>query len=128
MTLAATAAHAALVEGQVVNESLGALVALFTVAERYPRRVAIGAAAAVAVTFLAVIVGKAGTQVAITGTIQTMLSVVIVLALGDWARTRRQYAAAIEENARLQEAEREERSRRPWTRNANASPASSTTS
>ena len=33
-------------------------------------------------------------------------------ALGDWARTRRRYAAAIEENARLQEADREERSRR----------------
>src|SRR5207342_1592087 len=36
----------------------------------------------------------------------------IVVALGDWARTRRRYAAAIEENARLQEAEREARSRR----------------
>ena len=112
VTLAATALHASLVQGQVVNESLGALVALFTVAERYPRRVAIVAALAVAATFLGVIVGKAGTQVAVAGTIQTMLSVVIVLALGDWARTRRQYAAAIEENARLQEAEREERSRR----------------
>ena len=112
VTLAATALHASLVQGQVVNESLGALVALFTVAERYPRRVAIVAAVVVAFTFLGVIVGKAGTQVAVAGTIQTMLSVVIVLALGDWARTRRQYAAAIEENARLQEAEREERSRR----------------
>lgn len=112
VTLAATALHASLVQGQVVNESLGALVALFTVAERYPRRVAVIAAGAVAATFLGVIVGKAGTQVAVAGTIQTMLSVVIVLALGDWARTRRQYAAAIEENARLQEAEREERSRR----------------
>ena len=112
VTLAATALHASLVQGQVVNESLGALVALFTVAERYPRRVAIVAAVAVAATFLGVIVGKAGTQVAVAGTIQTMLSVVIVLALGDWARTRRQYAAAIEENARLQEAERDERARR----------------
>ena len=112
VTLTATALHASLVQGQVVNESLGALVALFTVAERYPRRVAIIAAGAVAATFLGVIVGKAGTQVAVAGTIQTMLSVVIVLALGDWARTRRQYAAAIEENARLQESEREERSRR----------------
>jgi signal transduction histidine kinase len=96
----------------VVNESLGALVALFTVAERYDRRVAIAAALATAATFLAVIVGKAGSQAAVAGTIQTMVSVVIVLALGDWARTRRRYAAAIEENARLQEAERDERSRR----------------
>ncbi len=112
VTLTATALHASLVQGPVVNESLGALVALFTVAERYPRRVAIIAAIVVAAVFLAVIVGKAGTQVAVAGTIQTMLSVAIILALGDWARTRRQYGAAIEENARLQEAEREERSRR----------------
>ena len=41
-----------------------------------------------------------------------MLAVVVVLALGDWSRTRGRYAAAIEENARLQEAEREDRSRR----------------
>ncbi len=112
VTLTATALHASLVQGPVVNESLGALVALFTVAERYERRVAIVAALCVAATFLGVIVAKAGTQVAVAGTIQTMLSVAIILALGDWARTRTKYAAAIEENARLQEAEREERSRR----------------
>jgi signal transduction histidine kinase len=112
VTLAATALHASLVQGQVVNESLGALVALFTVAEHYDRRAAVIAALGVAATFAAVIVAKAGSQVAVAGTIQTMLSVGIVVALGDWARTRRQYAAAIEENASLQESEREERSRR----------------
>ena len=112
VTLAATALHASLVQGQVVNESLGALVALFTVAERYDRRVAVAAALGVAATFAVVIVARAGSQVAVAGTIQTMLSVAIVVALGDWARTRRQYAAAVEENARLQESEREERSRR----------------
>jgi signal transduction histidine kinase len=112
VTLAATALHASHVQGQVVNESLGALVALFTVAERHDRRVAVAAALVVGATFAAVIVAKAGSQVAVAGAIQTMLSVGIVLALGDWARTRRQYAAAIEENARLQESEREVRSRR----------------
>lgn len=112
VTLTATALHALLVQGPVINESVGALVALFTVAERYPRRIAITAALVTAATFLAVILARAGSQVAIAGALQTMLSVVIVLALGDWARTRRQYAAAIEENARLLEAEREERSRR----------------
>ncbi len=112
VTLAATALHASLVQGQVINESLGALVALFTVAERYDRRVAVTAALAVAATFAVVIVARAGSQVAVAGTIQTMISVAIVVALGDWARTRRQYAAAVEENARLQESGREERSRR----------------
>jgi signal transduction histidine kinase len=112
VTLTATVLHAGLVQGQVVNESLGALVALFTVAERYERRVSVAAALVLAAAFTGVIVSKAGTQIAVAGFIQTMLAVVIVLALGDWARTRRHYAAAIEENARLQEAEREDRSRR----------------
>ncbi len=113
VTLTATVLHANLVQGQVVNESLGALVALFTVAERYERRVSIAAALVLAAAFAGVIVFKsAGSQIAVAGFIQTMLAVVIVLALGDWARTRRHYAAAIEENARLQEAEREDRSRR----------------
>ena len=111
VTLAATGLHAAHVQGLVVNESLGALVALFTVAELYDRRVAIIAGLSVGATFLTVIVSKAGTQVAVAGAIQTTLSVVIVVALGDWARTRRHYAEAIEENARLQEADRESRSR-----------------
>jgi signal transduction histidine kinase len=113
VTLAATAAHALLVEGQIVNESLGALVALFTVAERYDRRVSVAAALVAAATFAAVIFAKStGSQIAVTGFLSTMLAVVVVLALGDWSHTRRRYAAAIEDNARLQEAEREERSRR----------------
>ena len=112
VTLAATLTHAALVQDQVANESLGVLVALFTVVELHDRRVGLAAGLAVAVAILVVIFGKGGSQAAIPGTITTMLSVGVVVALGDWARTRRRYAAAIEENARLQEAERDERSRR----------------
>ena len=113
ITLAATAGHALLAEGQIVNESLGALVALFTVAERYDRRVSVAAALVAAATFAAVIFTKsAGEQLAVTGFLSTMLAVVVVLALGDWSHTRRRYSAAIEENSRLQEAEREDRSRR----------------
>jgi signal transduction histidine kinase len=41
-----------------------------------------------------------------------MLAIVVVLGLGDWSRTRHRYAAAIEENARLLEAERDDRARR----------------
>jgi signal transduction histidine kinase len=113
VTLAATVGHALLVEGQIVNESLGALVALFTVAERYDRRVSVAAALVAAASFAAVIFSRAaGAQVAVTGFLSTMLAVVVVLALGDWSHTRRRYAAAIEENARLQEAERDDRARR----------------
>ena len=113
VTLGATVAHAFLAEGQIVNESLGALVALFTVAERYDRRVSVAAGLIAAASFAAVIFSRsAGEQIAVTGFLSTMLAVVVVLALGDWSRTRGRYAAAIEENARLQEAEREDRSRR----------------
>jgi signal transduction histidine kinase len=111
-TLAATVAHAWLVQGPVVDESFGSLVALFTVAESARRRDAVIAAVGVGITFTAVIVAKGGSAAAVAGSVQTLLSVGVVLALGDWARTRSQYATAIEENARLQESEREERSRR----------------
>ncbi len=97
----------------MVNESLGALVALFTVAERYDRRVAIIAALAVAATFARRSSWpRPAPSSPSPGRSRRCCPSGIVLALGDWARTRRQYAAAIEENARLQESEREERSRR----------------
>jgi signal transduction histidine kinase len=113
VTLAATVSHAFLVEGQIVNESLGALVALFTVAERYDRRVSVAAGAVAAASFAVVIFSRsAGAQLAVTGFLSTMLAVVVVLGLGDWSRTRRRYAAAIEENARLLEAGRDDRARR----------------
>jgi signal transduction histidine kinase len=54
----------------------------------------------------------AGGQVGVSGLLSTILAVVIALALGDWSRTRHRYAAAIEENARLQEAERDDLARR----------------
>ncbi len=44
--------------------------------------------------------------------IQTQLTFVAVWALGDWVGTRRRYGDALEENARLQDAERAERSKR----------------
>jgi signal transduction histidine kinase len=113
VTVAATVGHAFLVEGQVANESLGALVALFTVAERYERRVAVVAGLITAVSFAAVIIAKTeGGQIGVSGLLSTMLALGIVLGLGDWSRTRHRYAAAIEENARLQEAGRDEVARR----------------
>jgi signal transduction histidine kinase len=112
VTVGATVLHASLVEVGRVNESLGMLVALFTVAERYERRVSVAAALAVAAVVGGLLAWKAGPALAASGIIQTLLAVVIAWALGDWARTRRRYATAIEENARLQEADREERARR----------------
>jgi signal transduction histidine kinase len=66
-----------------------------------------------AVSFAALaFVKSAGDQDALIGLLSTTLAVGIVMGLGDWSRTRHRYAAAIEENARLQEAERDDLARR----------------
>jgi len=112
ITYGATLVHASLATGQPVNEGIGSLVALFTVAERYERRVTVPLAVAVAAGYILVTLSKADLQTALSGLISTTVGVGVVWALGDWAKTRRRYAAAIEQNARLLEADREDRSRR----------------
>jgi signal transduction histidine kinase len=112
VTVGATVLHASLADGVSVNEGFGSLVALFTVAERYERRVSAPAALVMAVLFVGMTASKVGILTALTGGISTMLAVGVVWALGDWVRTRRRYTAAIEESARILEADREERARR----------------
>jgi signal transduction histidine kinase len=112
VTFGATLLHASLASNESVNEGIGSLVALFTVAERYDRRVSVTAAAAVAAGFILLTLSKADLQLALSGLISTTLGVGVVWALGDWVKTRRRYADAIEQSARLLEADREDRSRR----------------
>ncbi len=112
VTFGATLLHASLATGQPVNEGIGSLVALFTVAERYDRRVSVPAAVAVAVGYILVTLSKADLQSALSGLISTSVGVGVVWALGDWVKTRRRYSDAIEQSARILEAEREDRSRR----------------
>jgi signal transduction histidine kinase len=112
VTLGATLGHAFLADTENLNESIGVLVALFTVADRERRRVSIAALVVVAASFASIFVVKLWVPAALAGMIQTVLTVVAVWALGDWVGTRRRYGDAIEENARLQEAERSERSKR----------------
>jgi signal transduction histidine kinase len=112
VTLGATLCHAFLADTENLNESLGVLVALFTVADLRERRVSIAALFVVVASFATLFVIKLGIPAALAGMIQTMLAVLAVWALGDWAGTRRRYGDAIEENARLQDAERAERSKR----------------
>jgi signal transduction histidine kinase len=104
VTLGATLLHAWLASADSLNESLGALVALFTVAEMYERRVAAIATLVVAVTFAGLTIGKVGLPAGLSGMIQTLLAVAGAWALGDWAQTRRRYADAVTETARLQAA------------------------
>jgi signal transduction histidine kinase len=112
VTFGATILHAYLATGDSLNEGLGSLVALFTVAERTERRVSVTAALVVAATFTALALSKVGASAAFSGLVSTLVAVAVVWALGDWVRTRRRYLAAIEESARLLEADHEERDRR----------------
>ena len=102
VTLGATLLHAWLAQTPTVNESLGSLVALFTVAELQERRVSVIAAVVVAATYFALITSKVGISAGLTGLIQTQLAVLGAWVLGTWAQTRRRYASAVAETARLQ--------------------------
>ena len=102
VTLGATILHAWLANTESLAESLGALVAMFTVAEMYERRVAAIAALAVGITFTTLIAVKVGIPTGLSGLIQTLLAVAGAWALGDWAQTRRRYADAVAETARFQ--------------------------
>ena len=102
VTLGATLLHAWLAQTASLPESLGSIVALFTVAELYDRRVSVGASIVVAVAYFTMIAAKVGIPVGLSGLIQTQLAVLGAFVLGTWARTRRRYASAVAETARLQ--------------------------
>lgn len=112
VTFGATLLHAGLATAESLNEGIGSLVALFTVAERYPRSVSLTAAAIVAACFVGLTIAKTGSLGAASGLISTLVVVTITWAFGDWIQTRRRYEAAIQESARILEADREERARR----------------
>ena len=112
VTFGATLLHASLATGQPVNEGLGSLVALFTVAETYDRRVSAPLAFGVAAGYILVTLSKADLQTALSGLISTSVGIGVVWALGDWVKTRRRYNALIEQSARLLEADREAQARR----------------
>ncbi len=112
VTLGATLLHASLSTGGSLNEGLGSLVALFTVAESYERRISVPIAIAMAASFVLLTLSMAGDQPALSGLISTTVGIGIVWALGDWAKTRRRYTAAIEQSARILEADREDQARR----------------
>jgi len=112
ITFGATLLHILMAPaGTTVNEGFGSLVALYSVAERRDRRTSVAAALVVATLFAATIIGKGGLPEGLQGLLQTTLVVGLAWALGDLARTRGLFAIAIEDRARLLEAEREERAR-----------------
>jgi signal transduction histidine kinase len=113
ITFGATLAHAGLApEGASVQEGFGSLVALYTVAERRDRRTSVALALVVALGFASLIIDRGGMPRGLQGLIQTELVVGLAWALGDLSRTRRLFAAVLEDRTRLLEAEREDRARR----------------
>ena len=113
VTYGATFGHIALAVGRdSVNESIGALVALYTVAELRGRRVSVPAAVVVGVSFVAVFAAVGALPRGLAGLLQTELSVVLGWAFGDFARTRALVAEVIADRDRLLEAEREDRAAR----------------
>ena len=96
--------------GETFNSSLGALVALFTVAERESRRVSVGAASVAAAGIAALIIGRVGLPAGLSGLVQSLLTVFVVWLVGTWAQERRRYIGTVEERAVRAEQEREQRS------------------
>lgn len=111
--VAATVVHVQLAAGPTgLNEGLGSLVALFTVAERYERRVTIPAALLTGAAFAGAIALQGVLPQGLQGLITTLIVIGLTWALGDWARDRYRYTVLLEEQTRLLVAEREERERR----------------
>ncbi|HET7830055.1 MAG TPA: histidine kinase [Candidatus Limnocylindrales bacterium] len=95
--------------GEQFNSSLGALVALFTVAERESQRVSIAAAVVGAAGITALIVTRVGLPAGLSGLVQSLLTVLVVWLVGTWAQERRRYIGTVEERAARAEREREQR-------------------
>jgi signal transduction histidine kinase len=90
------------------NSSLGALVALFTVAEQSPQRISIAAATVAAVGIAALIATRAGIPAGLSGLVQSLLTVLVVWLVGTWAQERRRYVGTVEERATRAERDREQ--------------------
>ncbi len=112
ITFGATAGHILLTPaGGTINESLGSLVAVYSVAERRDRRTSIAGALLVAIGFALLIVYLGGIPTGLQGLLQTILTVGLAWAFGDLARTRGMFATLVAERERRLVAEREERAR-----------------
>ncbi len=108
VVVAATLAHASMADADGVSESLGFLVAIFTVAERLDRRTSVVTTLVVGLIIGSLITVKGSFPSNLQGLFQTVLVTGLAGAIGDWARTRRLYASADRERIRLLEFEREE--------------------
>jgi signal transduction histidine kinase len=113
ITFGATALHiVSNIGSESLSESLGSLVALYTVAERSERRISVPTVVFTLVTFIVLFTVAGALPQGLAGLVQTLLGVLLAWAFGDVARTRRVVAELLTERARRSESDREERARR----------------
>jgi signal transduction histidine kinase len=109
VVVSATIVHIAILpQGQQLQAGLGILVAIYTVGERLDRRTSLGLTTLTA-TLVGVMFVGAGLPDGLQSLIQTELILGVAWLLGDASRIRRLYTLALEEQSRLREREREER-------------------
>ncbi len=99
-------------EGQAITAGLGILVAMYTIGERLDRQVSLPVAALAGVVLGVLLLGRATLPGSLQGVIQTEIILAVAWLVGDAARIRRLYTAALEERAGLLAREREGRERR----------------
>jgi signal transduction histidine kinase len=114
VTLGATVGHFLVSTGSpsTIRATLGALIALFTVSERYERRQSVWALAVTFVLVGGLIVVRTGFPAGLGGLVQISVAVVVPWVLGTWARERRAYTALAEARAAAAEERRDEEARR----------------
>lgn len=114
VTLTATATHLFVSAGAPasIRATLGALIALFTVSERYGRRNSIWAPLISWAAVGGVIIYRTGFPAGLGGLVQVAVSVSVAWILGTWSRERRAHADQAEARALAAERLKEDDARR----------------
>jgi signal transduction histidine kinase len=114
VTLCATIAHLLISTGSPssVRATLGALIGLFTVSERYERRLSAWALLVTLTMIGALIVYRTGFPAGLGGLVQAWVSVTVAWILGTWSRDRRAHADQAEARAVAAEQLRDAEARR----------------
>lgn len=114
VTLAATVGHFLVSTGSpsTIRATLGALIALFTLSERYERRQSVWALVVTFSLVAGIIVYRTGFPAGLGGLVQISVAVTVPWILGTWSRERRFFAELAEARAVAAEQRRDEEARR----------------
>lgn len=114
VTLAATVGHFLVSTGSpsTIRATLGALIALFTLSERYERRQSVWALVVTFTLVAGIIVYRTGFPAGLGGLVQISVAVAVPWILGTWSRERRFFAELAEARAVAAEQRRDEEARR----------------